>query len=281
MKSNVIITNLFNNLSFPVEMKSSWESQYLNFAEKCNADFVNFSITNGGNISKHYAKMLSETYNQNHFTSKMNQLSMFDEIDKCFEKGYEWVFAMDADMIINPDADFDINECKKDVVYLHAVSSLLGGKLKFMKHIKKSFLEKNSIKYGNQGVVLINQSVWGSIKNIICDYETISRPAKEGILNTKGFFGRVDQNIMSIALTLKNIEIDKLPNRDNLLFHFIGERIQIYKDTYKIDSQCFDELSKSLKKSIESKITGHVLKWIPLLFHHFDLTVKEKQTLWQ
>ena len=35
MKNNVIITNLFNNLNFPVEMKSSWESQYLNFAEKC------------------------------------------------------------------------------------------------------------------------------------------------------------------------------------------------------------------------------------------------------
>ena len=277
MKNNVIITNLFNNLNFPVEMKSSWESQYLNFAEKCNADFVNFSITDNGKISKHYSKILSETYSRNGFVRKMNQLAMFDEIDKCFDKGYEWVFAMDADMIINPDAEFDINQCNKDVVYFFSIAPALDGKMKLIQNLKKSFLKKNSIKYGNQGVLLINRSAWSSIKNIILNYKRIREPAK----NVKGLFCHIDQNILSIALTLKNIKINKLPNRNNLLFHFIGKSIEIYKDTYKIDPQYFDELSKNFKKSTGLVNTGYILKWAPLLFHHLDLTANEKQTLWQ
>lgn len=277
MKNNVVISNLFNNLDFSVEMKSPWESQYLNFAEKCNADFINFSITDNGNIAKNYAKILSETYNKKHFTSKMNQLAMFDEIDKCFDKGYEWALAMDADIIINPDAEFDINQHNKDVVYFLSTAPALDGKMKLIKSLKKSFLKKNSIKYGNQGVLLINKSVWRSIKNIIFNYERITRPAKD----IEGFFKRVDQNIMSIALTLKNIKIEQLPNKENLLFHFIGKNIQIYKDTYKIDSQYFDTLSKNFTKSTSTALTSHVLRWAPLLFHHFDLTTDEKQKLWQ
>ena len=278
MKKNAVITNLFNNLDFPVEMKSLWESQYLNFAEKCNADFINFSMTDDGNISKHYAKILSETYPKNRlaFPRKMNQLAMLDEIDKCFSKGYEWVFAMDADMIINPDAEFDINQCNKDVVYFYSTAPALDGKMKLIKSMKKSFLEKNELKYGNQGVLLIHQSVWSSIKNIICNHETVSRPAKD----MKGFFSRVDQNIMSIALTLKNIKIRKLPNRNNLVFHFIGKSIEIYKDIYKIDPQYFDELSKNFKKYVDPNLGLKFLKWAPLLFHHFDLTTNEKQKLW-
>jgi hypothetical protein len=276
MKNNVVITNLFNNLDLPVEMKSPWESQYLNFAKKCNADFINFSITDNGNISKHYAKILSETYAKKRFTKKMNQLAMLDEIDKCFSKGYEWVFAMDADMIINPDAEFDINQCNKDVVYFYSTASDLDGKVKLIKSMKKSFLKKNSIKYGNQGVLLIHKSVWRPIKNIIFNYERITRPAKD----MKGFFGRVDQNIMSIALTLKNIKINKLPNRNNLVFHFVGKSIEIYKDIYKIDPQYFDELLKNFKKYVDTTISDGFLKWAPLLFRHLELTEDQKQTLW-
>jgi hypothetical protein len=142
--------------------------------------------------------------------------------------------------------------------------------------MKKSFLKKNSIKYGNQGVLLIHKSVWRPIKNIIFNYERITRPAKD----MKGFFGRVDQNIMSIALTLKNIKINKLPNRNNLVFHFVGKSIEIYKDIYKIDPQYFDELLKNFKKYVDTTISDGFLKWAPLLFRHLELTEDQKQTLW-
>jgi hypothetical protein len=85
---------------------------------------------------------------------------------------------------------------------------------------------------------------------------------------------------MSIALTLKNIKINKLPNRNNLVFHFVGKSIEIYKDIYKIDPQYFDELLKNFKKYVDTTISDGFLKWAPLLFRHLELTEDQKQTLW-
>lgn len=279
MKKNVIISNLFNNLNLSNDRTRSWELQYQNLAEKCDADFVNFSATDGGNISKHYAKMLSETYNKKEVITKTNQLAVLDEIDKCFTKGYEWVFAMDADIVINPNADFNLEGCNKSTVYFASVSEGLPGRQKFSSNIKDTFLKEYSLKYGNQGVLLINKIIWNSIKDKFTDYQKITKYSKSNKI--KGFFRHIDQNILSIALTLKNIKIEKIPNKENLFLHFVGDHIQKYKDTYDIDDIYFAKLLEAFVNSIDSEVSKKNLEWFPLLFHYLNLTPNEKQKLYQ
>lgn len=278
MRKNVLISNLFNNLNLPNDRVRLWELQYQNLAEKCDADFVNFSITDNGSISKNYAKVLSDRYNEEQTITKMNQLSMLDEIDKCFAQGYEWVFAMDADIVINPNADFDIKKCNKNVVYFASVSKNLSGRLEFLPNLKNDFLEKHSLKYGNQGVFLINKIVWNSIKNTLVDFEEITKYSKSNSIKT--FFNRGEQEIVSMALTLNNIAIDQIPNKENLFLHFVGNHIQEYKDTYEIDDVGFAALLEAFVNSIDVEVSKKNLAWLPLLFHYLNLTSSEKQKLY-
>lgn len=279
MKKLIIISNLFNNLNLPNDRVRPWELQYQNLAEKCDADFVNFSITDNGSISKNCAKVLSGCYNEKQTITKMNQLSMLDEIDKCFTQGYEWVFAMDADIVINPNADFDLTGCDKSTVYFASVSKNLPGRLQFRRNLKDDFLEKYPLKYGNQGVFLINKIVWNSIKNTLVDLEEMTKYSKSNSIKT--FFNRGEQEIVSMALTLNNIEIDEIPNKENLFLHFVGYHIQEYKDTYEIDDVRFAELAEAFVNSIDAEISKKNLEWFPLLFHHLNLTPNEKQKLYQ
>ncbi len=278
MRKNVLISNLFNNLNLPNDRVRLWELQYQNLAEKCDADFVNFSITDNGSISKNYAKVLSDRYNEEQTITKMNQLSMLDEIDKCFAQGYEWVFAMDADIVINPNADFDIKKRNKNVVYFASVNKNLSGRLEFLPNLKNDFLEKHSLKYGNQGVFLINKIVWNSIKNTLVDFEEITKYSKSNSIKT--FFNRGEQEIVSMALTLNNIAIDQIPNKENLFLHFVGNHIQEYKDTYEIDDVGFAALLEAFVNSIDVEVSKKNLAWLPLLFHYLNLTSSEKQKLY-
>ena len=278
MKKNALISNLFNNLNLPNDRVRLWELQYQNLAEKCDADFVNFSITDNGSISKNYAKVLSDRYNEEQTITKMNQLSMLDEIDKCFAQGYEWVFAMDADIVINPNADFDIKKRNKNVVYFASVNKNLSGRLEFLPNLKNDFLEKHSLKYGNQGVFLINKIVWNSIKNTLVDFEEITKYSKSNSIKT--FFNRGEQEIVSMALTLNNIAIDQIPNKENLFLHFVGNHIQEYKDTYEIDDVGFAALLEAFVNSIDVEVSKKNLAWLPLLFHYLNLTSSEKQKLY-
>lgn len=279
MKKNIIISNLFNNLNLPKEVRNPWELQYKKVAEKCNADFDNFSVNDNGNISKHYIEMLSCYWSGQEFINKINQLSLLDKIDECFKNGYEWVFAMDADIVINPNADFDLARCDKSTVYFDSVWPNLPGRLQFRSNLKNDFLEKHSLKYGNCGIFLINKIVWNSIRNTLVDFEQITKYSKSNSI--KMFFNRGEQEIVSMALTLNNIEIDEIPNRENLFLHFVGGNPQTYKDTYEIDDICFAELSETFISSIDDEITEKNLKWFPLLFHYFGLTANEKQKLFE
>lgn len=278
IQKKIIISNLFNNLDLPKEIKNLWELQYKNLAEKCNADFDNFSVNDNGNISKHYMEMLSCNWPQK-LVIKINQLSLLDKLDECFEKGYEWVFAMDADIVINSDTNFNIEKCNKNVVYFASVDKDLLGKQLFSSNIKDTFLKKYSLKYGNQGVLLISNVVWNIIKDKLRDHQKITKYSKPNKI--KGFLRHIDQNILSIALTLKNIEIEKIPNKDNLFLHFVGEHIQRYKDAYKIDDTDFNCLREKFLNSIDTKISNKHLTWFPLLFHYLNLTANEKQKLFK
>ena len=84
-----------------------------------------------------------------------------------------------------------------------------------------------------------------------------------------------------MALTLNNIEIDQIPNKENLFLHFVGDNIQKYKDAYNIDDIRFAELLETFVNSIDSEISERNLEWFPLLFHHLNLTPNEKQKLYQ
>lgn len=276
MKKNIIISNLFNNLNLPNEMTAPWELQYQNLAEKCQADFCNFKSAGNGEISKNYIEMISH-YFKKQFDKKVNQLSSLDQISECFANGYEWVFAMDADICINPNTDFTIEECKKEVVYFSSVSEKLAGKRKFASNLKDSFLKETPLIYGNQGVLLISNIVWNSIKEIILDYKEITKYSKPE--NIKGFFSHIDQNILSIGLTLKNIEVSKIPKKPGLFLHLIAENIQRYRDTYNISDQYFDTLQNKYFNSIDSEISKRHMRWLPLLFHYLDLPQNEKLKL--
>ena len=83
-----------------------------------------------------------------------------------------------------------------------------------------------------------------------------------------------------MALTLNNIAIDQIPNKENLFLHFVGNHIQEYKDTYEINDIRFAELLETFVNSIDVEISEKNLKWFPLLFHHLNLTPNEKQKLY-
>ena len=260
-------------------MINPWELQYKILAEKCNADFENFKIENHNTISKHYIHIIEKYWPVRENEKKLNQISLLDKLDECFAKGYEWVFAMDADIVINANADFDIKKCNKNVVYFASVVETLPGRLKFCSSLKKNFLKKHSLKYGNQGVLLISNTVWNSIKNVIVDFEKITKCSKSNKIEE--FFSHIDQNILSIALTLKNIEIEQIPNKENLFLHFVAEHIQRYKDTYEINDICFAELLEMFANYTDDNIKEKNLKWFPLLFHYLNLTTNEKQKLFE
>ena len=279
MKKNLIISNLFNNLKLPKEIINPWELQYKNLAEKCSADFENFEIKNYNNVSKHYIHIIKKFWPVKQNEKKLNQISLLDKLDDSFEKGYEWVFAMDADIVINPNADFDLARCDKSTVYFASVSKKLSGKVKFCSKLKNSFLKKHLLKYGNQGVLLISNIVWNSIKDVLVDFEKITKCSKSNSI--EGFFSHIDQNILSIALTLKNIEIEKIPNKDNSILHFVGLNTQRYKDAYNINNSDFNCLREKFVNSIDTEISNRNLKWFPLLFHYLNLTTNEKQKLFE
>ena len=284
MERHIIISNLFNNLEFPKEMTDLWESQYRVLAEKCDADFKNFSVNYNGNISKHYIDKFSKFWSGKQLIRKMSMLSTFDEIDECFVNGYEWVFAMDADIVINPNADFDISKFNKNVVYFASVDKGLGGRQIFTSNVKDEFLKEYSLKYGNQGVLLISKTVWDSIKDELINYEKIVKYTKPNT-NLKRFFDRVDQPILSTALTLNNIEIEGIPNKKNLYLHFVGNQIQRYKDVYGIDDVYFTDLLNTFVNYTGVEISDlnaiNTSKWFPLLFHYLNLPVDEKQKLFK
>ena len=277
MKKNTIISNLFNNLNIPNEIKNPWELQYKILAEQCNADFENFKIENHKTISKYYIHIIEKYWPERQNEKKLNQISLLDKLDDCFEKGYEWVFAMDADIVINPCTDFDIEKCNKNVVYFSSIKETLPGRLKFCSNLKNNFLKKHSLKYGNQGVLLISNIVWNSIKNVLVDFEKITKCSKSNSI--EGFFSHIDQNILSIALTLKNIEIEKIPNKDNLFLHFVGRHLQRYKDAYGINNSDFNYLKEKFVNSVDTEIGNIHANWWPLLFHYLNLTTNEKQKL--
>ena len=289
MKKNLIISNLFNNLKLPKEMINPWELQYKILAEKCNADFENFKISNHNKISKHYLHIIKKYWPVRQNEKKLNQLSLLDKLDECFAKGYEWVFAMDADIVINPNSNFDIEKCNKNVVYFMTISKDLPGRLKFCSNLKNNFLKKHSLKYGNQGVLLISNIVWNSIKDVLVDFEKITKCSKSNSI--EGFFSHIDQNILSIALTLKNIDnlpielevdtIEKIPNKDNSFLHFVGPNTQRYKDAYNINNSDFNCLKEKFVNSVDTEISNRHLKWFPLLFHYLNLTTNEKQKLFE
>lgn len=281
MKKNVILSNLFNNLEFSKVMTDPWESQYRVLAERCDADFDNFSLGYSGNISKHYIERFSKFWEGENLIRKMSILSNLDKIDEYFDRGYKWAFAIDADMAINPNAELDIHGCDENTVYFASTHKDLPGRQIFTSNVREEFLKEYSLKYGNQGALLISKKVWDSIKDDLVDYEKIVKCTKPNT-DLGRFFARVDQPILSTALTLNRIEIETIPNKKNLYFHFVGNEIKRYKEVYGIDDDRFDELLNTFVTFVDVRIPRENkdwLKWFPLLFHYLNLSNSEKQKL--
>lgn len=257
-----------------------WEYQYKHLAKKCDADFYNFKLEDGANniSSKYIDYMKKNDIFLNRLEVKTNQLNMLDKLDDCFSDGYDHVLALDADVCINPKTDFSFEKCDKDTVYFASKPGTPGGR-NFEKALKTEFLEIFPLKYGNQGLLLISSSVWNSIKKNIYDIEKMLRCLKPDQKHM--LFNSIDQNILSLALTLENINIDKLPQLSrfrskNFFHHFIGGAIQGYKYLNEIDEEYFERLLHKYIDSRNIKIDKSKRKWFPLVFHYASLSPEEQ-----
>jgi hypothetical protein len=301
----IITSNLYNNIELPKGFRKKWENHYKNAAKKMGADFYNYSISpEKQSITRVWQDLLNSDQ------VKINQCSMFDEIDKRFKEGYDFVMNIDSDLILNPENQSFFDLIEEDFTYFgttytegvdqpkeitwknpkaQAFLNSMPEEIFYKNMFKSKSLEKYTFRYAKAGIVCFSKKTWAKIRPLLLDPDSVLSHIKEE--NHKEFFNMSDQAILSVLLTVNNINIKTCPQRDNTFLHLLGASIDIYQKFYKFK---FPQQKKKKLHGTHSfwfkfylKLDGMLINvpkkmyhWLPIIDHYTSLPKNEQVKFW-
>jgi hypothetical protein len=294
MKKKLLLTNLFNNITFSDEFYLKWENMFKTFAKNLDADFLNFKVDKSiCTISKNYKHFIGEAFleefpdggglfvNKNLKERKLSQLTKLDYIDNAFENGYETVCWVDSDMVINPNANSMWLDNLIDNSTIYFDTSGNNGLANLKKCLKNNFLENNNILYGNCGIICVTKKTWNDLRNTLINSKNILSFVKSDC--KFNFIKHIEQNILSVAMTLTKCNIDYLTPKkfktSGYDFDFIHV-INQHKNFQEFLSLSNDDIDK-IKRNYFNGFEGRLTVWLWILYSYLNLNENEKLSLFQ